>query len=271
MGKLMKYELFRRSKLLITILIVLVFMEGAAIYGLYRGDSWLALFFVMLIGMGFAAFIVPLIDAVTNYYSDFKNTHGYMLFLTPQSGYSIIGSKALFALIELIAALALVAGFYTANFYLAEAFGYTNAIAEIKMVAQQIPRMLGTSTAGIITLGATAGTLQYFNTIMLAIFAVTLSKTLLSQKSFNWLIALLLYFGLAMGIETVNGLVMSVFGFAKDMISFSHDASSMNLELGDPIKLNIIKYIVISMGLYVVWIGAAFTGSSLLLNKRVDL
>lgn len=271
MGKLMKYELFRRSKLLITILIVLVFMEGAAIYGLYRGDSWLVLFFIMLVGMAFAAFVFPLIDIVTNYYSDFKNTHGYMLFLTPQSGYSIIGSKALFALIELIAAMALVAGFYTANFHLAEAFGYTDAIAELKMVAQQIPRMLGTSTAGIVTLGTVGGILQYFNTIMLAIFAVTLSKTLLSQKSFNWLIALLLYFGLAMAIQTLNGLVLTGFGFLKDMVLFSREADSMVLELGDTIKLNIIKYIAVSMGLYVVWIGASFTGSSMLLNKRVDL
>ena len=271
MGKLMKYELFRRSKLLITILIVLVFMEGAAIYGLYRGDSWLVLFFIMLVGMAFAAFVFPLIDIVTNYYSDFKNTHGYMLFLTPQSGYSIIGSKALFALIELLAAVALVSGFYIANLNLVGAFGYTDEAALVRMVIQKIPHMLGTSTAGIITLGITSAILQYFNTIMLAIFAVTLTKTLLSQKSFNWLIALLLYFALAMGIQTVNGLAMSVFGFAKDMISFSQDASAMNIELGDPIKLNIIKYIVISMGLYVVWIGAAFTGSSMLLNRRVDL
>jgi len=271
MGKLMKYELFRRSKLLITILIVLTFMEGAAIYGLYRGDSWLILFFIMLIGMAFAAFIVPLIDAVVNYYSDFKNTHGYMLFLTPQSGYSIIGSKALFALLELLAALALVAGFYIVNLNLAGAFGYTGAVNEIRMVFGMIPQSLGTSTAGIVTLGVSSAILQYFNTIMLAITAVTVAKTLLSQKSFNWLIALLLYFALAMVVETINGLVLTGFGFVKDMIHFSSEANSMNMELGDPIKLNIIKYIVVSMGLYVVWIGAAFTGSSLLLNKRVDL
>ena len=271
MGKLMKYELFRRSKLLISILIVLVFMEGAAVYGLYRGGEWLILFFIMLMGMAFAAFLVPLLDAVVNYYSDFKNTHGYMLFLTPQSGYSLIGSKAVFALIELLSALALVAVFYTANFHLAGAFGYTDELALLRTVFQQIPQMLGTSTAGIVSLGVTSGILQFFNTIMLAIFAVTLTKTLLSQKSFNWLIALLMYFALAMGIETVNGLVLTGFGFVTDMISFSQDASAVTLELGDEIKLDIIKYILVSMGLYVIWIGAAFTGSGMLLNKRVDL
>lgn len=271
MGKLMKYELFRRSKLLISILIVLVFMEGAAIYGLYRGGDWLILFFIMLVGMAFAAFLVPLLDAVVNNYSDFKNTHGYMLFLTPQSGYSIIGSKALFALIEFLISLGLVAGFYVANFHLAQAFGCGNGTAELKMVLQLIPQMLGTSTGGVITLGVVSGILQYSNTIMLVIFAVTLSKTLLSQKSFNWLIALLLYFGLVMAIQTINGFVLTGFGFVTDMIDFVGEANSVPMELGDKIKLDIVKYIMVSMGLYVVWIGAAFTGSSMLLNKRVDL
>jgi ABC-2 type transport system permease protein len=263
MGKLMKYELFRRSKLLISILIVLVFMEGAAIYGLYRGDTWLVLFAVMLVGMGFAAFIVPLIDAVVNYYSDFKSTHGYLLFLTPQSGYSIIGSKALFALIELLAALALVAGFYTANFYLAEVFGYADTINTIQLALRQIPQVLGTSIGGVITLGVVSGILKYFYVIVLAIFAVTLTKTLLSQKSFNWLIALLLYFGLAMAIQAVNGLVFTAFGFVGDMMKYAENS--------DVLTFRITKYILIAIGLHIVWIGAVFTGSSMLINKRVDL
>jgi hypothetical protein len=272
MGKLMKYELIRRSKLLITVLIVLVFLEGLAIYGLYRGgDNWAIVFFLIMIGMGFAAFIVPLIDTVANYYSDFKHPHGYMIFLTPKNGFQIIGSKALFALLELLAAMALVAGFYVANFYLGEAFGYTEAVADIRKVFQLIPQMLGTSTFKITALGIASAVLQFFNIIMLAITALTVAKTLLSQKSFNWLIALLLYLALATVVDAINGLVLSGMGFFRDLISFTKDASSTSIELGDQIKLDIVKYILISIKCYIVWIGAEYAASSLLLNKRVDL
>lgn len=263
MGKLMKYELFRRSKLLVTILLVLVFMELAAIFGLYMGGDWLVLFFLMLFGMAFAAFAAPLINAVNNYYSDFKNTHGYMLFLTPSSGYQIIGAKALFALIEFIAAIVLAAGFYAANFYLAKAFGYTDVVLIISSALGQIPEIFGTSTGGIIALGAITAILQYSNVVMLAITALTIAKTLLSQKSFNWLIALLLFFALSMCIQTVNGLVFTAFGFVSDILqqTMSPDVPTMH----------ITRYLLISMGLYIVWISGGYVSSSLLLNKRVDL
>jgi hypothetical protein len=264
MGKLMKYELFRRSKLLVTILLVLVFMEVAAVFGLYMGNDWLILFFLMLFGMAFAAFVVPLIDAVANYYSDFKNTHGYMLFLTPSSGYQIVGSKALFALIEFIAAAALVAGFYVANFYLAKAFGYNDVALMISSALGQIPEIFGASTAGIITLGIITAILQYSNVMMLAITALTIAKTLLSQKSFNWLIALLLFFVLSMCTQAVNGLVVFTgVGFGGSILrqTVSSDVPAMN----------ITRYLLTSMVLYIVWISAGYVSSSLLLNKRVDL
>lgn len=262
MGKLMKYELFRRSKLLITLAILLVFLEGVSIYSLYRGDNWLVLFFAILGLMMFSAIIFPLIDAIANYYSDFKNTHGYMLFLTPNNGYQIIGSKALFALAELVVSVGVVAGFFTANFFLAEAFGYTDAIEEMRRMIAQIPQFFGTSTGKIAALGAIAAILQYFNIIMMAITAVTLVKTLLSQKSFNWLIALLFYIALATATQTVNGMVFGLFGFIGDI-----RAAATQTEL----IFNATKYILVAMGLYIVWIGAGYTVSSLLLNKRVDL
>ena len=265
MMKLLKYEFLRRKKLLVVVLMILVFVEAAIVAGLYLGDSWLflslALTFVLLIG----GLLFPFIDAIVNYYSDFKNKHGYMLFLTPNSGHKIIGAKSLFLFCELVAMVALIVGAFSINYQVVQSLFPSIINPIISEMSVELLVVFGIQKLTLWTASPLLGimVLQYFTNIMLAILAITIAKTLLSNKDFNWLFAVLFYFGLAIAMQFINAGMLVVFGFAKDIVAL--------ITVGDDILPNIIKYLTVASGMYIVWISVCYYVSGLLLSKRTDL
>lgn len=265
MLNLMKYELKRRKALLTTVMIVLVCLEAAICLGLYLGGNWNALSIVLSCVVLVGGLLFPFIDTIANYYSDFKNKHGYMLFLTPNKGIKIIGSKALFALIELIVMVGLVIGSIAITMLVFKNIHpgiYSKFFADIFTDLQrlfELKEFTFWSTTPLILVTI----LQYFNNIMLAVLAITLSKTILSNNNFNWLFALLFYLGLSFGLQAINSGVLVAFGFVNDMIEYA--------ESGRDIFNEIVKYIYIGGGIYTFWIAVSTTVSSILLDKRTDL
>ncbi len=266
MLKLMKYEWLRRRKLLSIILICFAFLEGVSIYGMYRGEGWLVLTFFIMFALFFVAMLLPLIDAIANYYSDFKNTHGYMLFLTPNNGFSLVGSKALFALIELLLSLGIVGGILVANYHIAGAFGHEGIVRQIDSIWSNIVQITGSTTMATksIIYFISYSFVQYFNTIMLALTALTIGKTLLSGKSYNWLAALAMYIALVIGVQVLQFLILTAFGFVGDLLTVIDTPT-------DQLPAQMLKYLFIEFGLQIIWITGGYVTSSLLLNKRIDL
>lgn len=115
MIKLMKYELARRKNLLIGAAISALFVEGSVLLGIYLGsgralqeglDGWNILAIMMTVLLVVGGCVLTFLDAVVKLYSDYKQKHGYMIFMTPQSGYRVIWAKTIFAVLEMIASLA---------------------------------------------------------------------------------------------------------------------------------------------------------------------
>lgn len=264
MLKLIKYEFFRRKTRLITMLLIMVFLEIAILLGLNLGDSWIAMsvvcIFILLIGGA----LFPFIDTITKYYSDYKNKHGYMLFLTPNSGHKIIGSKMLFALAEMMITFLLIVGAFALTYQAA-----TSLYPEITKIAwdmiMEMKNVLNLQDVTVWNLSPLIATflVQYFANIMLAIGAITISKTLLSNKSFNWLFALLFYFVLYAILEFAMFGVLILFGFAGDIIELIKNDGN--------VLINTLKYLSVSGVVYLVWIFTSFFISGRLLNKRTDL
>lgn len=264
MLKLMKYELYRRKTLLISVIITMLALEAIICFGIYKGGgSWgflsVALTFVALVG----GLLFPFADTVINYYSDFKNKHGYMLFLTPNKGIKIIGSKALFALIELVVMISLIVG--SAYLSLAvlkhnQPLVYNSVFQDIFDGVKKLLNVYDLTFWSLLPL-ILVTILQYFNGTMIAVMSITISKTVLSKNNFNWLFALLIFFVIGFGVQTLNTTALLGFGFANDMINI--------------IETNVVgqlmKYVYVGVGIYTFWITASITVSSILLNKRTDL
>lgn len=264
MLKLIKYEIFRRKTRLISVLLIMVFLEIAILIGINLGGNWIAMSVICMFVLFIGGMLFPFIDTITNYYSDYKNKHGYMLFLTPNSGYKINGSKMLFALVEMLITFLLIVGAFALIYQAATSlFPDVTKVASDMVIGMKAALNLQDMTIWTLSPLMISSLLQYFANIMLAISAITISKTLLSNRSFNWLFALLFYFALTAILEFALFGALMLFGFAGDMIELIKNSGN--------VLTNAIRYLSVAGGMYLVWIFVAFFISSNLLNKRTDL
>ena len=207
----------------------------------------------------------PFIDAVVNYYSDFKNKNGYMLFLTPNSGYKIIGAKVIFIAVEILLMGALVFLAIQIDFNVLKS-SYPAVIESITDSAfAPLKEALGLEKITLWTMSPLllVGYLQYINNVMMALFAITIAKTLLSSKDFNWLFALVFYFAVYTVVQIINFGVLAAFGFVGEVINLAKVQSSD--------IINIKKYLMAGLGVYAALIATMIPLSGRLLSKRTDL
>lgn len=93
MFKLLKYEFIRSYKLFITVIVVTILANiGLSFFNNYSGIA----FFITL--MPIILIVIYIYTIIKSYSNDLNKKTGYMIFLTPQSGYSIIGSKLIYTL-----------------------------------------------------------------------------------------------------------------------------------------------------------------------------
>jgi hypothetical protein len=105
--------------------------------------------------------------------------------------------------------------------------------------------------------------LEMFAQMAIAMLAVTVSRVMVRGNGFNWLIALGMYFALAIAVNVVDGLVMVAFGLLGDTLRIVNDVS----EVGGIL----VKYFAIGAGVYAVWFVACTVVSGRLANRHVDL
>ncbi|OQB22812.1 MAG: hypothetical protein BWY11_02017 [Firmicutes bacterium ADurb.Bin182] len=262
MLNLMKYELLRRKNLLIGAALSMVLAESVIVYGIFKGGNWNVLSGVLTVVLCVGAFLLPLLDTVAHFYSDFKHKHGFMLFMTPQSGYSIVWSKVLFGVAELAAVALLLLGCLYLSFSVANGF---NSVLLTDFV-EEMRRGLGAGGSSAMQLlfsfTGMVG-LQLSAQLSVAVLALCVTRVIIPRNSYHWLVALLMYFALALGVDLLNSGVLLMFGFYGDIMRSVQNPNTILDMLG--------KYFAISAVTYFVWfIGCSFF-SGFLINKNLDL
>ena len=261
MIKLMKYEFLRRKQLLLGTLLTMLIFEGIITFSIFQGDGWNILAIVLTVVLAVGALLLPLLNTVTKLYSDLKQKQGYMLFLTPQSGNSIIFSKTLCGAIETVISVALVTGCLMLSGHFVEHL-YPGAVTGI---LSSIQHELGiVSLSGIATVYILLIVLQIIAQMSIALLAVTFSRFLMRTANYGWLIALLMYFVFAVGVNVVNGLLLIAFGLAGD-IGYLMTASAS--QIGGILS----KYFLIGAFTYAAWFIGCTVLSGRLASKHVDL
>ena len=104
MGKLLKYEFRKSMGINIALLALTALYEIYILIGAYfRNDAILMSRLIVLFGLaGVATVAVIVLTTIKTYKKDITTNRGYMLFLTPNSGYKILGSKLLELLIVVL-------------------------------------------------------------------------------------------------------------------------------------------------------------------------
>lgn len=103
MFKLMKYEFRKQLFSKIFILLILAVLEVMFLYGLFAENQKVFNISMGLFGfVSFAAVLFVMFEAIFTFSNDLKTKQSYMLFLTPNSTYKIIGAKVLSSVIYVL-------------------------------------------------------------------------------------------------------------------------------------------------------------------------
>lgn len=268
MLKLMKYELLRKQRILIISTSILFFIELAILFGIFKGGGWSALAILLIFMMIFGVILFVFVDSIRSYSVDLNQKEGYSLFLTPTSGYKIIGSKAIISFIELIFFVVIVFGLMVLNYKFTQ-FLYPDAFSKVVTpLFDTLKQMYSIPKLTELFFIILVYVFEWFAVIMIAILAMTLRKTILSNSKLGWLISLIFFVVIYSTMETITMLVLAPFGFFNEIL----DLSRMNMNAATPtFNFDIYRYLGISACIYPIYLAIFFFFSGKLLNKRVDL
>lgn len=194
MLKLIKYEFVKKSKLLLILLVVAILANIGLVLALK--DVGIALF------LGFtplALVILYLYELIRTYSDDLNKKTGYMLFMTPNSGYKIIGSKLIFIITE--GAILFVSYLIFVFFNLVGiAYKATGSFSEIFYGIRQIINLVNSTT--VMQFGINIGDLLLIvmmiltSAIVFALIvysAMTIRKSIFSETKFGGLLSFIIF------------------------------------------------------------------------------
>lgn len=271
LAKLMKYELIRRRNAMLMILASTIVVEGFILYQIYRSNDEFAFFMnvVMFIAMN----IVLIYENVKLLSDDLNKQSGYMVFLTPNSGYAITGAKMLVGFIEVILGYLLVCGFVFGNMALLYEVTESNIVygllEGLKQASVIIDELNITIFDWIISLFNNLT--KWFSFVVLIYLAIILRKTIFSNIKFKGAISFITFILLSSAVGFLSQSLFYAVIASNDVFVVTGnnvDLATQDLE----VFKNLIRQLVhLDNVLNLIVIGLAFYVSGFLLNKKVDL
>lgn len=268
--KLMKYDLIRKKNILLTSIAVFVLIEFLLLFSLYKGGGWIIVFVLGSIFLFAGAFLFVMYDNIKLLSDDLNTKSGYMLFLTPNHGYNIIGSKMIVGFIEVILATILIVIAFSINYTYANSLANGEFALMIKELIQGMSsevRSVGINWFHYVSM-AIAFVLKWFSFIVTVYLAIILRKTLFSAVKFKGFLSFVVFIALnivaSTAMQGVVAFAMAVGGYG-DIIA--------NAEVMEPERIvGFVNLMIgVSNGLNVVLIIGFFIASGFLLTKKVDL
>ena len=211
MLKLIKYE-FRKTLVPIAILAALVL--GSEVYAfcstVFHSETHMVISTVIMILIALAGTLIIFFAAIQSYQRELHSKSSYLLFMTPNSSYKIIGSKILTTLITALTVTVEACIFtYFDVFVMIREYLYDaytqemDILAELSRIFNYSPsEFLVSVLVFIITFW-----LSVVTSICIAYLAITLSMTLLSNSKANVFVSIVFFFVLTGIINWISGLL----------------------------------------------------------------
>ncbi|MBN2221686.1 MAG: hypothetical protein JW708_05705 [Vallitaleaceae bacterium] len=270
MLNLMKYEWIRGKKLLGIGIAVLLILEIIMVITLRLGDNYLILFGILSFFLYPASYVFILIDGARMISKDLNETQGYMLFLTPNSGYRIVNSKLLVNLINFLVCQFIVIAIYVLNYHLALKLYLDNGPEFIMMLKEMVNELLAIllPSPWLLLLGILALVLNWFSFITTVYLAIILRKSLFSNVRFKGFLSFAIFVGLNIAVSWVSNAVIVAFSFTAKL---GDQLSNMNNLNQDAYLSIIFQYVGVAYVISIVFIVLFTYLSGLLVHKRIDL
>lgn len=256
MLKLMKYESLRKIRLLLIALVVIGITELAIIYTIYKGGYALGFTIMLIALLGFGGLIFLLIDSITMYSSDLYKRPGYMLFLTPNNSFKIIGSKLLISLLEGTIGIAIYISLLFANYKLIYSIYFNDPASEARMILDFFTSLTQFPSAKDMIMLVISFVVGWFSLILTIYLAITIRKTLLSNVKFGGIFSFIFFLILQFVIYYIQ------FKLLGNVDSWSYSVNE-NVSVATYSLTSLIYSGITGIILYI--------SSSMLLSKGVDL
>ena len=210
MWKLLKYEFRRARTSLLTVLglIAVVEIYFLIALGVDRMDHVIiAAVLMMLATYGAAVYIF--VRGVTSYASELKAKSAYLIFMTPNSGLKIMGSKYLYTFVNgiLLGGICGALGALDVSLIITHEDDWQGYL---RMVDIFLRANQGVQTGQIVlavVFYLVLVLLSLLTFFAMAYFAITLSHTLFRDKKWRTWVALLIFIGVNWGLSYVQGLL----------------------------------------------------------------
>lgn len=209
MLKLLKYEFRKTRTAKIVLFAIAVVLEGLFLYALNRKNSTTeTVTLIALIALALFGILIIGIQSVISLHRDMNTRQSHMLFMTPHSGYAILGAKTIeFMLSTVIAA---VVFFGTVYGNLSLLLKYDQSVEEVseflKMILSSLGSGLDLSLPHVICFSVYLLS-SFLSMVVLAFLADVISSSFLNGKKGGLLITLILYIVLDTVIAKLVGLI----------------------------------------------------------------
>ena len=212
MIKLMKYELRKTWFTKLILLGITAVAEIIYLVGLYTDrEGTMSAGITLLFVLAISGLLVIGLESVLVLHRDMNTKQGYMLFMTPNSCYKILGAKVLECGISILltGAFFFALGLLDLSLLFARQGMLNTLWQQIQSFLSSLtiygrPLVINVSTISALCFSILTG---WISTITTAYLADVISSSLLNGRKFNGLISFLLFVALSWGFSELNTLV----------------------------------------------------------------
>lgn len=227
MLKLMKYEFRKTWATKLILLGITAAAEIVYLIGLYTGHqdtTGMAIF--LLVMLAFGGVLVIGLESVITLHRDMNTKQSYMLFMTPNSSYKILGAKVLECSLSILVTGAFF--FFLGALDITLLFAKEGQLSQLWNTIQDFLKSFtvngheitfDTVTMACVTLNLLAG---WIGTVTMAYLAVAVSAALLNGKRFNGLVCFVLFLALSWLVSYVqHAVIPSTVSINSTMLLYS--------------------------------------------------
>lgn len=256
MFNLIKYEFLRKYKLILMTVVSALIINLFLLTRGVSGSSIFLVFFPLILSILYVS------DIIRMYSDDLNKKSGYMLFMTPNSGYKIIVSKLITAVFEGLAIILLYFVFILLNgaYIIYVAGDYINLDEVIRAINMLLSGSLGFNLGHVFVL-LFAALVFIIGFIITAYTAMTIRKSIFSENKFGGLLSFIIFIGLNWIISYTSGKLFSVLSPYYDSYANLNNVSASELVviLFPMIAVSIIQSMLLTLC------------SGYLLEKKINL
>lgn len=255
MFKFMKYEIKSQYKVILSLLILCIILNGLL---LLKYDNWHSeLIFGLTILIAFGLNLVVLIYIIHCYNGDLYEDRGYLTFTLPLNGNKILTSKIILAMLWFII-ISLISGVFVIMAF--------NNMTIPEQVSEFINIFINFKT---ISLSIILGLLSTLTLLVIIYFSITLTRVTLKGRRIGKFLAVIVFLVIRFGKQYIHFKIAEFLPYNVNVSiinNFHYNSNGWNINMVDGVVINIPGMIfstLVIVGLYL--------STSYFIDKKIDL